>query len=144
MTKLVNGIEYSDFNDLIKASGLTNKELHTIRFKNHPQRCRGNVFKKRSNKPPYRYKLKPMYAFPAIFDFASDGISIEYPDLPGCLSCAETLEKAVSNAKEVLELFLWGMKRDGEEIPEPTPVDMIKLKSNQKLSLIKVFIPSEL
>lgn len=36
-------------------------------------------------------------------------ISIEFPDLPGCLSCADTTEESVANAKEVLGLFLWGM-----------------------------------
>ena len=32
--------------------------------------------------------MKDTYIFPAVFDFADDGISIEFPDLPGCLPCA--------------------------------------------------------
>lgn len=31
---------------------------------------------------------KDRYVFPAIFDYGDDGISIEFPDLPGCLPCA--------------------------------------------------------
>ena len=28
--------------------------------------------------------VKDRYIYPAIFDYAEDGISIEFPDLPGC------------------------------------------------------------
>jgi predicted RNase H-like HicB family nuclease len=34
------------------------------------------------------------YAYPALFYYDDDGISIEFPDLPGCLSCAEDTEEA--------------------------------------------------
>ena len=46
--------------------------------------------------------MKDTYIFPAVFDFAEDGISIEFPDLPGCLPCADTVEEAVKNALAVL------------------------------------------
>jgi predicted transcriptional regulator len=34
MSKLINGTEYNDFNDLIKASGLTKEELYELKLKN--------------------------------------------------------------------------------------------------------------
>jgi DNA-binding XRE family transcriptional regulator len=34
MSKLINGTQYNDFNDLIKASGLTKEELLEIKLKN--------------------------------------------------------------------------------------------------------------
>ncbi|NLD49546.1 MAG: helix-turn-helix domain-containing protein [Clostridiaceae bacterium] len=34
MSKLINDIQYNDFNDLVKASGLTKEELHEIKLKN--------------------------------------------------------------------------------------------------------------
>ena len=46
--------------------------------------------------------MKNYYAFPAFFYFDEDGISIEFPDLPGCLPCAQTQEEAFHNAKEAL------------------------------------------
>ncbi|BCS80612.1 hypothetical protein CaldiYA01_05720 [Caldicellulosiruptor diazotrophicus] len=75
------------------------------------------------------------YIFPAIFTFDDDGITIEFPDLPGCISCADTLDEAVKNAKEVLGLYLWSMEKDNESIPEPTPVNNLKLwtKSNSNV-----------
>lgn len=85
--------------------------------------------------------MKDTYIFPAVFDFADDGISIEFPDLPGCLPCADNVEEAVKNAKEALMLHLFGMEQDGEEVPQPTSVGKIKLESNQSLVLIDVFMP---
>ena len=34
MSKVISGTEYNDFNDLVKASGLTNEELQEIKLKN--------------------------------------------------------------------------------------------------------------
>lgn len=85
--------------------------------------------------------MKDTYIFPAIFDYAEDGISIEFPDLPGCLPCADTVEEAVKNAKEALMLHLYGMEQDNEEIPEATAVNEIKVESNQAIILVDVFMP---
>lgn len=85
--------------------------------------------------------VKDIYVFPAIFDYAEDGISIEFPDLPGCLPCAKTTEEAIKNAKEAMALHLWGMEKDGDPIPEPTPVDKIQVRENQAVMLIEVYMP---
>lgn len=84
---------------------------------------------------------KDYYVYPAIFSYSNDGISIEFPDLPGCLPCADTTEEAVSNAKEAMGLHLFGMEEDNDSIPEPTSITDIKLESNQVLMLIEVFMP---
>ena len=85
--------------------------------------------------------MKDTYIYPAVFDYAEDGISIEFPDLPGCLPCADTTEEAVKNAKEAMKLHLYGMEQDGDEIPEPTPIDKIKAEKNQAIILVDVFMP---
>lgn len=85
--------------------------------------------------------VKDIYVFPAIFDYAEDGISIEFPDLPGCLPCAKTTDEAIKNAKEAMALHLWGMEKDGDPIPEPTPVDKIQVRENQAIMLIDVYMP---
>jgi len=84
---------------------------------------------------------KDRYVFPAIFTFDDDGITIEFPDLPGCISCADTLDEAVKNAKEVLGLYLWSMEKDNEPIPEPTAVNQLRLEKNQMPMLIEVWMP---
>lgn len=85
--------------------------------------------------------MKDTYIYPAVFDYAEDGISISFPDLPGCLPCADTVEEAVKNAKEAMMLHLFGMEEDNEDIPEPTPVNNIDSQKNQAIILIDVFMP---
>ena len=58
--------------------------------------------------------------YPAIFNYDTDGIAIEFPDLPGCLTCGDDINEAVKNAKECLGLHLYGMRKDNDPIPEPT------------------------
>jgi len=84
---------------------------------------------------------KDFYVFPAIFDYADDGISVEFPDLPGCLPCAQTTEEAVQNAREAAALHLYSMEQDVEAIPEPTPIGRLKLEANQIPILIEIFMP---
>lgn len=55
------------------------------------------------------------------FDYADDGISISFPDLPGCFSCASSDEEAIKMAKDALGLHLYSIEEDSEEIPDPTP-----------------------
>jgi hypothetical protein len=45
--------------------------------------------------------MNDKYIFPAILTYADDGISIEFPDLPGCLPCAHTTTK---NSIELLKI----------------------------------------
>ena len=84
---------------------------------------------------------KDRYIFPAIFDYADDGISIEFPDLPGCLPCAHSDQEAVSNAKEAMALHLYSMEQDGDQIPEPTPVTKLQPQRNQAIVLVDVWMP---
>ncbi|MBQ3422567.1 MAG: type II toxin-antitoxin system HicB family antitoxin [Romboutsia sp.] len=86
-------------------------------------------------------KEKDTYAFPAIFTYDDDGISIEFPDLPGCLSCSDTTDEAIKMAKEALALHLYGMEEDNDIIPKDTPVNNIKLDKNQIPMLIEVYMP---
>ncbi len=86
--------------------------------------------------------MKDTYIYPAVFDYSDEsGISVTFPDLPGCLPCAESTEEAVKNAKEALQLHLYGMEEDGEAIPGPTSVGSIKLGEHQTLFLTEVFMP---
>ena len=85
--------------------------------------------------------MKDTYIFPAVFDYADDGISIDFPDLPGCLPCAHSIDEAIKNAQSALGLHLWGMEQDDEEIPEPTDVRRIKHEENQAVMLVNVFMP---
>ena len=84
---------------------------------------------------------KDSYYFIAIVSFDDDGISINFPDLEGCFTCAENSEEIYKMAKEVLGLHLWSMERDGEDISNPSTIKDIKLEANETSILIDVFMP---
>ena len=81
---------------------------------------------------------KDNYFFPAIFDYADDGISISFPDLPGCLSCADSDEEALYMAKDALRGWLLTSEDFNEDIPEPTALKNVKTEENQRSVLIDV------
>ena len=86
--------------------------------------------------------MKDTYIFPAFFESNEDGITIFFPDLPGCLPCADTMEEAFQNAKEALQLHLYGMEEDGEAIPEPSKLQNLHVQANQIVTLIDVWMPA--
>ncbi|PNB45827.1 pilus assembly protein HicB, partial [Pseudomonas sp. GW456-E7] len=46
--------------------------------------------------------------YPALFDYDDDGITVTFPDLPGCITCGNTDEEALTMAKEAMALHLYG------------------------------------
>ena len=87
--------------------------------------------------------MKDKYVYPALFSYDDDdGISIEFPDLPGCFSCADTDEEALYMAEDVLGLWMVELEEENEEIPEPTNLRDIKVGENQKTALISVWMPT--
>ncbi len=58
------------------------------------------------------------YLYPAFFRHTdSGGYSVDFPDLPGCISAGDTLNEALSMAREALSLHLFGMVEDGDTLP---------------------------
>ncbi|WNS45871.1 type II toxin-antitoxin system HicB family antitoxin [Paenibacillus sp. MMS20-IR301] len=51
------------------------------------------------------------YSYYAKFDLAEDGITVTFPDLPGCITCGYSLEEAILMAEAALLLYL-------EDVPE--------------------------
>lgn len=63
------------------------------------------------------------YSYYSVFVFDKEtpgAINIEFPDLPGCLSCAYSFFRAKKNAKEALLLYLDGMNIS--DIPKPSTI----------------------
>ncbi len=83
---------------------------------------------------------KNHYLYPAILTYDGDGISVEFPDIPGCLTCGDTTEEAFKNAKEALELHMYGIEEENNEIPISSNPTDFKLESNQTVVLIDVWM----
>ena len=63
------------------------------------------------------------YTFPAIAERGPAGYGAVFPDLPGCVTAADTPTALAGMAREALALHLAGMVEDGRAIPEATPVE---------------------
>ncbi len=86
--------------------------------------------------------MQDIYRFIAVVSFDDDGISINFPDLKGCFTCANTEDEIYKMAKEVLGLHLWGMEQDNEPIPNPSALKDIRLAKNETTILVEIFMPS--
>ncbi len=51
-------------------------------------------------------------------DRESGGYVVEVPSLPGCYSQGETVEEALANIREAMNLHIESMVAHGEEVPE--------------------------
>jgi predicted RNase H-like HicB family nuclease len=85
--------------------------------------------------------MRDRYVFPAVFNYADDGISVSFPDLPGCYTCGSDDEEAIHMAEEALGLYLYGMEEDDGPIPEPSRGDKIQLEKNERIFLVDVWMP---
>jgi len=78
---------------------------------------------------PYRMEIIP--------DTEEGGYTAWYPDLPGCLTCAETALGVVGNAQDAKKAWLEAALEDGIEIPEPNPDDLLEYSGQFKLRMPK-------
>ncbi len=78
------------------------------------------------------------YIYPAVFSPEDSGYSVEFPDLPGCCTCGDSLEESLSMAKDALSLFLVELEDEKQDIPEPSPIQSLSLEENSFASLINV------
>lgn len=62
------------------------------------------------------------YTYLALFEADTDnnGYTITFPDFPGAISEADTLNEASYNAREVLEIYTIMFEDEGKEFPEPS------------------------
>ena len=66
-------------------------------------------------KKPYRMNIKE--------DKDEGGYVVSFPELPGCITCGETIESAVKNAEDAKKEWLMAALEDGVEINEPDDIE---------------------
>ena len=84
--------------------------------------------------------MQNKYIYPAIFDFDEDGITVTFPDLPGCITCGDNHEEALKNAKEVLELYMYSLEEDNETIPQPSNILDLEVENTQVIVLVDIWM----
>ena len=56
---------------------------------------------------------------------AESDFGVSFPDLPGCITAAATLDEARDMAAEALALHFEGLAEDGVAIPEPSSLEAV-------------------
>ncbi len=64
------------------------------------------------------YMDKP-YRMEIVEDKAEGGYVVSFPELPGCFTCGDTIQKAVENAEDAKREWLQAALETGVEINEP-------------------------
>ena len=67
--------------------------------------------------------LEMPYRMEVVKDPDEGGYVVSFPDLPGCLTCGETIERAVENAQDAKKAWLEAALEEGIAIPEPDSLD---------------------
>ncbi len=60
---------------------------------------------------PYRLEIEP--------DADEGGFVASYPDLPGCMTCGDTIEEAYRNAEDAKRCWIEAALEEGISVPEP-------------------------
>ena len=63
--------------------------------------------------------LAMAYRMEVVEDKEEGGFVVSYPDLPGCITCGETVESAVANALDAKKAWLEAALEAGVAIQEP-------------------------
>lgn len=67
--------------------------------------------------------LELPYRMEIVEDRDEGGFVVSYPDLPGCITCGETVESAVANARDAKRAWLEAALEDGIPIQEPDDLE---------------------
>lgn len=77
------------------------------------------------------------YKYPALIIKDDDGFFVEFPDLEDTFTGGNTLNEALENAEDVLNLMLWDREEEGIPIPEASSMDEIEIRENATAALIR-------
>lgn len=81
--------------------------------------------------------------YPAVIDRDGDVYGISFPDFLGCVSSGATPEEAIEGGREALSGHVDLMIRDGDVIPNPTPLNAIPQEADEDV-VCTTLIPVEL
>jgi len=70
-----------------------------------------------------KYYLALPYRTELCEDKEMGGYTVSMPELPGCLSCGETVEEALRNIKDAEKAWLTAALEDHYPIPEPEKIE---------------------
>jgi len=76
------------------------------------------------------------YYLAAFMPAEEGGYDIVIPDVPNAFTCADTLEEGFEMAADVLSMMLRDLVENNKAIPEPSPLEEVKIKTARHLKNI--------
>lgn len=67
--------------------------------------------------------MEMSYRMEIVEDKEEGGFVVSYPELPGCITCGETIESAVANARDAKRTWLEAALEEGIAIAEPDELE---------------------
>ena len=67
--------------------------------------------------------MEMSYRMEIVEDKEERGFVVSYPDLPGCITCGETIESAVVNAQDAKRAWMEAALEEGIQIQEPDSLE---------------------
>ena len=67
--------------------------------------------------------MEMSYRMEIVEDKEEGGFVVSYPDLPGCITCGETVESAVANALDAKKAWIEAAIEEGIQIQEPDSLE---------------------
>ena len=61
-----------------------------------------------------------MMRYAIVIEKAENNYAAYVPDLPGCVTTAESIEETEQQIREAIEFHIRGLREDGLPIPEPS------------------------
>lgn len=77
-----------------------------------------------------------LFTYPAIFHQENNSFWVEFPDLQGCQTFADTLNEAVEFSQEALSAYLLTLLEDNKPLPSPSNIKTIEIEPNSFTSLV--------
>ncbi|MCQ2604408.1 MAG: type II toxin-antitoxin system HicB family antitoxin [Spirochaetia bacterium] len=81
--------------------------------------------------------------YPAIFHIEDGVYWCEFPDLPGCQTYNDTLEKTINSAAEALSGYVLALLEDGKKLPPYSKPEDIKVEPGSFVNYIALPIPCD-
>ena len=74
-----------------------------------------------------------------------DGYTVVFPDLPGCMTVADTFDEAFSAARDVLPGYLDTLYQEEMEIPEPASFEAVEPEDEDRAAVVgKIIVPARM
>ena len=77
------------------------------------------------------------YVYPAILTQEEEGIIVSFPDVEGARTDGTTMEEALENADDVLNLMLLTMEEKHMNIKPPTPIVSLDVPKGSMVALVR-------